>query len=314
MAPGSNPGGRTNTKNNNDNKNMNTEAFKRFASKATESESIFLRPSDIEGTHRIRIIPWLYSGNPEHIHFFYEGWKEISEQGRKGSKPVRIEINEEGEYDLDDEIKWAKSEFGGIQRPVPCFVCVVADYSSKSIKILSGTQKTILGPLTDMVNPEKERFVKNWNKVELLITKDEKGRKFTVERDKLDDDEMPDWMKSCLEDFNFDMDMFMRCEKQTEEDGIKYEDVLKELNIPHQETEDKSKQHPDNYIEGWENVKTPQGKRLGDCSEEQLKEFLEVLNKNKNTDKKGKLYLAICSGIDDYYNAKNIGSSEDVAF
>lgn len=89
---------------------------------------------------------------------------------------------------------------------------------------------------------------------------------------------------------------------------------MKELNIPHQETEDKSKQHPDNYIEGWENVKTPQGKRLGDCSEEQLKEFLEVLNKNKNTDKKGKLYLAICSGIDDYYNAKNIGSSEDVAF
>jgi hypothetical protein len=73
---------------------------------------------------------------------------------------------------------------------------VVADFETEKVRILSGTQKTLLGPLSDLCDDESKRFIKDWSAYNILITRDAKSEKFTVEREKLDQEDraFPKWL------------------------------------------------------------------------------------------------------------------------
>lgn len=286
-----------------------TLGMKKFMERATSSESVYLKASEITDTRRFRVIPWIYEGRIIPINFFYEGWEETVDPKtkKKASKPIRLKIDEtttNGYEEPDHEVIWAKGDYG-IQRPHPCFCMIVADYETKSIKVFSGTQKTIIGYLGEYIDEEKEKFIKNWNKFELLVTKN-KDKKFSIERDKLDSEEMPKWIKEALEDFRFSYDKFLACEKTEEGDGDSWEEFQKNV-------EDVSKNIESfEPVENWKEIKTPNGTLLGTMSLEKLRDAINYL-KSKSIGSENKLYRAIYTGINDLETVEGF-SSEDIAF
>lgn len=303
--------------------------FAKFKEKALASEGIFMRPSDIKGTVRVRVIPWLYDNKVTNVLFYYEGWEDKG----KGKKPkcVRFEMNEDGEYDDPGDIQWNKGDFG-VQSPSPAFACIVADIKNKSIHVLSGTQKTLLGPLSDFFPPDgegdSERIIKNPKNYDILITKPEKDKKFTVEREKLDEEDRvyPQWLVDALDDFKFSLESYMASEKSEEGEGTSYQDVLDMIGDAPSIVEDKpttkkgkAKAEPkgkvdDKFIKDWATVKTTAGTVLGTCTEDKLKEMKEYLDTHKKTD--SMLYDAICSGLKEFASqtAVPLEDEEDIPF
>ncbi len=295
---------------------MNAEAAAKFRATALSTEGIYLRPSDIVGTERFKVIPWIVNNKITPIHIFFEGWIATGKQvrGPNGmkpeTKPIRFNVNDEGGYDADPDTQWARGEYG-TQTPKGCFVMIVAALKSKSIKVFSGTQKTLLGPIFEYTDPNSEKFVKNWKAFDLLVTRDKKTEKFDVERSPLEPEEReyPDWLKDALHDFSFSMDAFMECQKQDDADyKTLYSDVLDMLGDtvdpePKKQAKQGSKPKPsqsdDSFeiVANWTDVVTPNGVTLGKCSEEDLIKFKEILDKKPKTDKSGLLYRAIRSGI-----------------
>ena len=287
---------------------MSNSAFAKFKQKASASEGVFLRPSEIKDTQAFRVLPWVHNKKITPIHFFYEGWV-AGEKAKDKPKPIRFEINDEGGYDADEDIVWARGDFG-LQKPRPCFAAVVADFETEKVRIISGNQKTLLGPISDLCDDESKRFIKDWMAYNILITRDAKTEKFTVEREKLDqeDRDFPKWLTDELEEFEFSFDLFMKCEKMEEGDGFKYRNILdmigdaprettRETHQTTREQEKPSTQELFQVVPDWAKVETPKGKLLGKCTKEELLEMRDILDKSKKTDKEGRLYRSILTGI-----------------
>lgn len=286
-----------------------TPGMKKFMERATSAESVYLKASEITDTRRFRVIPWINEGRIIPINFFYEGWEETVDPKtkKKASKPIRLKIDEtttNGYEEPDHEVIWAKGDYG-IQRPHPCFCMIVADYETKSIKIFSGTQKTIIGYLGEYIDEEKEKFIKNWNKFELLVTKN-KDKKFSIERDKLDSEEMPKWIIEALEEFRFSYDKFLACEKTEDGEGDSWEEFQKHVEDVPKNIESFEP------VENWKEVKTPNGTILGTMSLVKLRDALNYL-KSKNIGSENKLYRAIYTGINELETSEGF-SDTDIAF
>lgn len=269
-------------------------AFAKFREKATASDSVYLRPGEIDGTIKVRFIPWILKGKLVPIHFYYEGW---AAPAKKNDKPkcIRLPFNEEGLYDADEDIVWHKGDYG-IQKPAPAFVGVIANLTDKKIQIVSGTQKGLVGPLSEFCDPDSERYVKNWSLVDIIITRDPKTKKFTVEREKLDRDEAEiPWLENEIEGFHFTMKDYLNGEKTPEGEGDTYRDVLNMIG-DRPEKEEKDKKEFDE-VRDWGNVTTPKGRILRQCTLEELTTMKETLEKSKKFDPKNELYRAILSGI-----------------
>ena len=172
--------------------------FKAFKEKANAGGGKYLKPKDIKGSQTFRIIPWLFRKAISPILFYYEGWVE-GETKKDKPHTIRFEINSDGGYDSDEDITWAKGDYG-LQTPKPAFAMVVADYETNSVRVLSGTQKTLIGPLSEFLDDESKLFIKDWNAYEIIITKDDKTDKFSITREKLDqeDRKYPKWIIDAL--------------------------------------------------------------------------------------------------------------------
>lgn len=301
---------------------MSNSAFAKFKHKAAASEGVFLRPSEIKDTQAFRVIPWVHNKKITPIHFFYEGWV-AGAKAKDKAKPVRFEINDEGGYDADEDIVWARGDFG-LQKPKPCFAFVVADFETEKVRILSGTQKTLLGPLSDLCDDESKRFIKDWSAYNILITRDAKTEKFTVEREKLDQEDrgFPKWLTDELEEFEFSLDLFMKGEKMEEGDGLKYRDILdmigdkpsettRETSETKEDRKTENKQESFEVVQDWVKVTTPKGVILGKCTKEELLEMRDILDRSKKTDKEGRLYRSILTGILAYNKEDGDAGFED---
>lgn len=308
--------------------------FSKFKEKASAGGGKYLKPGDIKDTQEFRIIPWIFKKTITPILFYYEGW--IAPKGPKdNSKPIRFEFNEDGEYSCDEDIEWADGKFG-IQKPQASLVCIIADYETESVRVLSGNQKGIMLPFMDFYDPESKKYIKDWSAYKILITntKKEKKSNFTVEREKLDPEDRayPKWLNDALRDFDFSLDDYMRCEKTEEGEGDTYKDVLDLIgDKPSRQTEErKTKKNTDDQerspsdsfevVADWAKVVTPNGVVLGKATEEKLKDMKSVLDGKAKYDKSQLLYRAICSGI--LAHAKEEGepdfesemSEEDIPF
>ena len=296
---------------------MSNSAFAKFRDKATAPEGIYMKPSEIIDTQRFKVIPWLYKGLVKPIHFFFEGWVTTGKKikGKDEAKPIRFDFNNEGGYDEPEDIEWARGDYG-IQKPKPTFAAVVADFKTETIRVLSGSQKTLLGPLSDYCFDESEKYVKNWNAFDILITRNVKTEKFTsVERDPLEkeDQKYPKWLTDALEEFQFSLDAFMACEKTEKGEGTTYQDVIDARGVVPTKDEvfDKPKS---NYIPEWGETKTQKGTLLSTQTEEQLKKMKEFLDEKGKTD--SMLYHSICSGLSDFAKQREprLEDSEDIPF
>lgn len=285
-----------------------TQGMQKFTERATSSESVYLKASEITDTRRLRVIPWISDEKIIPIKFFYEGWEEVIDvkTKKKTSKPIRLKIDDtsaSGYEEPSHDVTWARGDYG-IQKPQPCFCMIVADYESESIKIFSGTQKTIIAYLLEYIDEQKEKFIKNWNKFELLITKN-RDKKFSIERDKLDSEEMPKWITDALEDFRFSYEKFLACEKLEEGDGYSWSDF-------HKHVDDTPRVESFEPVENWTEIKTPNGTQLGDMSLENLREAVNYL-KSKNIGSENKLYRAIYTGINELEAIEGF-SKKDIPF
>ncbi len=287
--------------------------FAKFKEKASAGGGKYLKPGDIKDTQEFRIIPWLFKKAVTPILFYYEGW--MAPHGPKdNSKPIRFEMNEDGEYDCDEDIEWADGKYG-IQKPQASLVCIVADYETQSVRVLSGNQKGIMLPFMDFYDPESKKYIKDWSAYKILITNTKKDKKssFTIEREKLDQEDRayPKWLNDALKDFDFSLDDYMRCEKTEEGEGDTYADVLNALGDKPSRTEkqteqpkkkktdDEERSKPDSFevVADWAKVVTQKGVVLGQATESELKAMKEILDGKAKYDKGQLLYRAICSGI-----------------
>lgn len=271
-----------------------SNAFAKFREKATASENAFLRLGEIDGTIPLRVIPWLHQNKITPIHFYYEGWVEPEKKG-DSNKPIRFEFNHEGGYDADEDTHWARGDYG-LNTPVGAFVFVALNEKTQRVNIISGVQKTLLGPLSEFCDPDSDRYVKNWSSYKLLITRDKKSKKFTIEREKLDEKDrvLPKWATAALEDFHFSMENYMASEKTPEGEGTTYRDVL---DVSGDQISEADKEADSGLVEGWGDVTTSKGVALRKCTLEELKTFKSILDKKPNYDKGQLLYRAILSGI-----------------
>jgi hypothetical protein len=272
-------------------------AFSKFKQKAAASDSIYLRAADIEEGKTIkgRVIPWLLKNKITPIHFYYEGWVEGDKKGDK-AKSVRFAFNDEGGPDCDlDEYKWAEGDYG-FQTPVGAFVFVFLNETDEKIQVFSGTQKTILGPLSDYFDPDSDRHIKDWTAYQFLFTK--KNKKFTIEREKLDKEDRgyPKWFDVATRDFHFTLDDYLKGRKTPEGEGHTYRDVLDMLGDKPQEQEVTESEFTAQEMASWGDVTTPKGSRLSVFPYEKLVDMRQQLDA-KNFDKKNKLYRAILCGI-----------------
>lgn len=278
--------------------NIMSSAFSAFRKKTAQVDCVYLKPKEIDGTIKIRVLPWILSRSLTNIHFYYEGWHDIKEKGKDVSKCIRFPFNEDGGYDVDDDVKWSRGDYG-VQKPKGAFVCVILNMTEEKVQIFSGTQKTLLGPLGEFCDPEADRYIENWMDYSLILTKDKNTDKFTVEREQLKKSDLPDWAIQSLEDFHFDMDDYMACQKTPEGQGKTWNDVQDLIgDRPHQG--EKSNEEPKSDFEevkNWGDVKTPKGKILRQCALEELQNMQKILDKKETTDKNGVLYRAILTGI-----------------
>lgn len=309
--------------------------FSKFKEKASAGGGKYLKPGDIKDTQEFRIIPWLFKKAVTPILFYYEGWK-APEKAKDNAKCVRFEMNENGEYDCDEDIEWAEGKFG-LQTPSATFVCIVADFATQSVRVLSGNQKGLIVPLMDFYDPESKKYIKDWSAYKILITNKKKAdgkSSFTVEREKLDQEDRayPKWLLDALKGFDFSLNDYIVCEKTEEGEGDTYKDVLDLIgDKPSRQTEERqTKKNTDDQerspsdsfevVADWAKVVTPNGVVLGKATEEKLKDMKSVLDGKAKYDKSQLLYRAICSGI--LAHAKEEGepdfesemSEEDIPF
>lgn len=291
--------------------------FAKFREKAAASDSVYLRPAEIDGSVKLRVIPWILGRALVPIGFYYEGWHDVKTKGKTESKPIRFPINEDtGEPDGDlDSIEWTTGKFG-VQRPKGAFVCVVANMKAQKIQIFSGTQKTLVGPLSALLDPNDDLYIKDWSAYELIITKDEKTDKFTINREKLDKEDRgyPKWFEAAMSEFHFKMQDYLDCEKTAEGEGDTWEDVK---NFHGDKPDEEEPKRDFEIVKDWGDVKTPKGKILRQCTLEELKNMKAILDKNPKN-KGTNLYNAILSGIkandQPEFEPEPVMAEEDIAF
>ena len=273
--------------------------FNKFREKATATDSVYLKPSEIEGSIKIRVIPWILGKTLVPIQFYYEGWHDVKNAKTKknDSKPIRFGINGEGEPDGDlDEYQWSEGKFG-IQRPKAAFVCVVANMKLQKIQVFSGTQKTLVGPLSALLDSSDDLYIKDWSAYELIIVKDEKTDKFTINREKLDKEDRayPKWFEAAMSEFHFKMEDYLNCEKTPEGEGHTYRDVMDMVGDKPEEVNES--EFTTQEMATWGDFTTPKGSRLSMFPYEKLVDMKKKLEEMKNFDNNSKLYRAILCGI-----------------
>ena len=292
---------------------------------------LFLKTSDCEEGRRLGIVPWIIYDEVGGFFAYYGGWHVVREKNEKSkkveekSRPIRFTQDQHDNNDFPDDIEWAMSSFAGQkpkpQIPKPCFALIVKDYETRSIKVIEFTQATIVKSLVEYLDKDSKFYEPNIINKDILISKVD-DRNWKVElRDKIDEN----WSDEALMNFHWDWHLYLQCEDATNTD-ITFSDVLDRIGgsknkqpVKKSNSKKKKEEKEDNYDgsnEGigfdWREITTPQKKRLGDCSLEDLKNFKSLLEKKfKPEQLKGQdLYEAIKIGISEL----EVEETEDISF
>jgi hypothetical protein len=315
-----------------------------FQDKVGSGNGLYIKGKDFEKARKVRPILWLYKGKPIDILMYLEGWvnaKDAKGKPLPNGKPIRFGTSDV----IPDGLDWKMSSFKGaaakaqIPKPTVSFICW--DYLTKSIKVASFSQVSVTGHIANMLAPkdkdgvDNEMYVEDLTAIDLVILKGaEDSDPYTVTIKPLKDPSLlPETLKA-LSEFKWSWDAFMECENPTEGGSvIDYNDVVDVAGgttevVTSKPTSSASKSTPAKaetpVVEGesyvydpeWAAAKTPKGKLLKDCTDEELEGFKTVLDKMKADGKKvsDTLYNAICSGLKDKSESSGQSEEDEVAF
>lgn len=306
------------------------EEVEAFA-ESVKGESVYFKAGDIEedGT-RIRVIPWVYDGRPIDILMLTEGWQDVVDPKTKAVNPQPIRFDF-GAKIPETGIKWSVGQSfdgkpGHAQTPksAVCFLFYLV--KKQAIKVATFTQAGLVKPISDMLDQDKETFLPDFSKVDIILTaKQEKGKKgktygVTVAANNRGSGPYPDGYVEAIRDFAFSMEEFMAC-KDPFAEGVAtkgaalasmFKDTFEIDLYPEQ-----SKGQAANKVisnakaetpaakpaaaaeaeSAWKSFTTPKGRKLGDMTIDELKEAKAKLDGMGKTDLP--IYSNIVKGIEE---------------
>jgi hypothetical protein len=309
---------------------MNRGNVTALQEKIGSGNNLYIKGKDFATPRRVRPIIWLRNGQPCDVLTYLEGWHTVSQKDSKGKvtvtdRPVRFNSDET----IPDTYTWKVSSYMGgkptAQSPKPNIALLVWDYTTKSIKVATFHQVTVVTQISGMLAPSdkdgnpNELFVDDLTKVDFVIKQhdDEKNYTITTQAPKGGEN----LTKECLDalkDFEWSWDAFMACEKIEDSDSkMNYADVVdiitsgdakeekpkkeqakQENKTVKKEVDETETDATFNYNKDWKKVKTPKGRILGEQSVDDLTVFKDALEERGKTEN-NPLYDAVLSGIQD---------------
>lgn len=292
---------------------------KAFAEKANEGSGLFMNSKDFTVPRRIRPIAWLFNGSIIDVKLFLEGWHDV--KGKPNGSPVRFETDEEIP---EGEFKWKMNSYPGqpskAQVPDVAMAFLCFDYKTKSIKVATFTQKTVINQVNTFITEEasngdaNELYIPDLSKVDLIIAKTGEKTYSVQTQDKPE----PKELRQCLEHLRFSWELFMQCKECFgDASEIGWVDVVEAIEAPsskgaskpkpinkpkqaevkekQEEQEEEVEEVQEEEVEAlnWKTVKSPRGTDLGKLTIDSLKALAERIINAENPDPSSILYRAL---------------------
>jgi hypothetical protein len=325
-------------------RNLSKEQVSNFA-ESVKGESVYFKAGDIDedGT-RIRVIPWVYNQEPKDVLLILEGWQERVDPKTKktDSAPIRFDF----EATIPEGIKWAigqgfDGKAGHPQTPKSA-VCFLFYLVKKGVvKVATFTQSGLVKPISDMLDSDKETYIPDLSKVDIILTaKEEKGKKgktynVMAAAQNRGSGPYPDGYEDAIKGFAFSMEEYMACRDPFDEKiackGIDLKDMFKEVfeidldagSAPTKAAYKKPETKPaaeataaptkveEAQQSAWRTFKTAKGNELGSCDLATLQEAEAKLKGAGKTDTD--LYRNIVKGIEEL-SATPVVADADIDF
>lgn len=309
---------------------INRGNVQKFQETVGSGSGLYLKGKDYEDARKIRPIAWLKNGNLVDIVMYLEGWinaKDDKGKSLPNGKPVRFDPEEE-----IPSLDWKKSSYMGgperAQTPKSNLAILHWDYFSKSIKVSTFHQVSVVKHISNMLSPttedgkENEMYVEDLTQIDIVLKKGDKDKDpWTITTKALKSPDYDADCKKALQDFVWSWDAFLACEQiEDHPTVISYVDVLEVMSADKpastaakaspaakqpagkviSEPEDETSSDYA-YDKEWQKMKTQKGAIVGDQSLETLQGWKATIEKQRAAGNKTSqpLYDAICSGIKD---------------